>query len=275
MLNRDDVRAVILGSKPGARWPESEHLYAANATIRYYPHAVKSTASLHLVGVWSVLIETLRDPRVKAALRGRPIEELIVWNTSGLARHFRVPGKGMDTADALAFCSQELAEERVSYGTLTVYTPSERREIWERASGVREPVLTGLSSFGLSGMLQAVPHLNKYLRKYLRDWPRQAVRGNLRPRPQAPSPFRPSTGVLSLCMAIDRLGPSVKYTMAGVGLLNRGRYPTGDDRQTARDAGGRLPSHVNADKVVLGALSQKYDLTTTEEELFGLMPPCD
>jgi hypothetical protein len=80
--------------------------------------------------------------------------------------------------------------------------------------------------------------------------------------------FRPSTGIISLLMAIDENGVDCEYILAGIGLKNRDDY-----LHTKRSSSASFPIHVFADRKILQALSSRYRITSTEPELMAVLPP--
>lgn len=251
---------VVLGSKPGATWPLSHHLYLANRALTDYPQATEATITLHLVGVWKSVFDALRSYAASSGKK-QPIESLTVWNNGSLSRTVL---KSLEAADATAFCRSQLSEAKIAVNYIQAMNPVERRAMWEDLTGLREPIADGISSVGFQALWEQRAPIQKYLRRRLVALPRGRSS-----RPHAPGIFRPSTGVMALCLAIRNHGDAAKYVIAGIGLSRRSEYLP-PRKSSPSDPG--LPRHTYADKKILSVLSQQFSLTTTEPELFSVVP---
>jgi len=79
--------------------------------------------------------------------------------------------------------------------------------------------------------------------------------------------FRPSTGILSLVLAIDEYGQDAEYVLSGIGFTKRAEYFDGNTTRKRE-----LPSHVFADVKILRNLARRYNLSTAEPELIQFIP---
>lgn len=78
--------------------------------------------------------------------------------------------------------------------------------------------------------------------------------------------FRPSTGILSLLIAIYMHGDSASYHVSGIGITDRGVYPDGWLNTWTPES--RLNSfHVIVDKAICELLSKKYNIFFDDQSL--------
>ena len=138
-----------------------------------------------------------------------------------------------------------------------------RRALVGKISGCYDPIVTS-DFFRLSYELK-IRYAGSLARTFLK---------RLLDRCKTCNPvFRPSTGIISLLMAIDEHGADCEYVVAGIGMKNRSIY-IHTERSTAQGASvATLPQHVFADRKILMALSSRYRITTTEPELMEILPP--
>ena len=84
--------------------------------------------------------------------------------------------------------------------------------------------------------------------------------------------FRPSTGVLALLYAIHSFGENAEYILAGVGLTKRGFYPDNNDNKwTSREGLDKKHTLVDRHVINLLSLAKIYDISTTEDDLTGIL----
>lgn len=255
------MRVVVLGSAPDARWPQSDVLVAAKRSLLYYPEAMSDTSR----------VETLGYPEdQRSVLEGDGVRRNMTPGRLGsVTVGIRVPEESGPIIEEfralLGACGSPMTE------VLTM-DRTDRREAWERASGLREPILEGIGSYGAGGVLYAMRRATHGTYKRLRAQllggaPRLIRRHGI---------FRPSTGVVALCRAMQRFGPSAEYVLAGVSLTWPRRYPDpGRDAFRGGEDFAPVPVHINADRQVLRRLAMQWNLATTSSELAdALRVPC-
>lgn len=251
------LTVVVLGSAPDARWPRNDFLISANRSLLYYPEAVRDTSRVNSFGFPNDqralfesedLLRRLRSGWLESVTVGTRAEEEVGPITEEFTSLLRSNG----------FPSTEVL----------VVDRAERRETWERASGLREPILHGLGSYGVSGVRHAVVSSLTYAYKRSRARRASAPQHLVRRR----AIFRPSTGVIALCRAMNRFGSSAEYVLAGVSLAWPRYYPD-PERDAFRGPEDRapVPIHINADTQVLRRLATKWNLRTTNAELADVL----
>lgn len=85
--------------------------------------------------------------------------------------------------------------------------------------------------------------------------------------------YRPSTGILALLVAMADYGQDAEYVLAGIGLADRQAYSMGGQSLSngRKQQSAGLPIHTVADAIALGLLAGRYDLSSTEPELNGII----
>lgn len=241
-------RVVIVGSKPGAEIPSGDVIYCANAAIGYYADSVRRFSN-----VVSVLNPDLIHPKeFRDGVPNRELNErqrdmifasrpdrLILTRTSSLALIREV-------LDAAGYSAPVTG--------ISVY---DRRLLVGRISGCYDPIVT-TDFFHLPNDLKI---------RYAGSLASTLLKRLLDRRKDCGSAFRPSTGILSLVLAINEHGHNAEYVICGVGVNKRVEYLDGNnERQRA------LPAHVLADLKVLRRLARHYAISTTEPEMLHLLP---
>ncbi len=244
-------RVVILGSAPDARWPRSDALFSAKSSLSYYPEAVDDTLSVNSFGYLDDQMSLLDHGPLLSRLQSTGLDSMTVG--------VRVEDEaGRVTAEARS----RLAASRVAVGEVLSLNRVQRRQVWERPSGLREPIFRGLGQYGLAGHLYVASRLRRHAWKHLRARLRSAPTRMTRRH----AIFRPSSGVVALCLAMDRFGPRAEYVIAGVSLVWPRRYP--DLSRPVEDMeNAPVPIHINADVQVLARLVKDWNITTTSPVL--------
>lgn len=258
------MKIVVLGSKPGAKWPSCDHIYMANRALSDYPAAVESATHKHLVGSWIALHPALKEYFAHPECSRQALDSVTVWNTRGaaisLARHAH---RECDTEGAVR---QLLQDDGIRVRIVRVFSSIERRHVWEDLTGLKEPITEQAFLFDPR---QTVFALSGFFTWCLRR-SGAVVRASTE-RVEAPGVFRPSTGVMALCLAIREHGPNADYVVAGIGLKNRNDYTQARDRHSEWTR-RVLPSHANADRQILAALASNFKVSSTEPELHPILP---
>jgi len=133
----------------------------------------------------------------------------------------------------------------------------ERRMLVARISGCYDPIVTS-DFFGLpykAKIRYAGSLMSTFLKRLLNN------------RQDCGAAFRPSTGILSLVLAIDEYGQDADYVLCGIGFNKRSEYFDGSNTRKRI-----LPSHVFAEVKILRNLARRYKLSTTEPELMPFIP---
>lgn len=247
------MRVVVLGSAPDARWPRSDALVAAKLSLLYYPEAVDDTQIVSSLGYAGDQRAVLQNEELLRRLRPGQLRSVTV---------------GVREADEAAPMIAEfralLTVGGCAQTEVLVMDRKARRESWEAVSGLREPILRGLETYGASGVRYALHRAVRTAYKRARGHLFRATPHLIRRH----AIFRPSTGVVALCRAMNHFGPSAEYVLAGVSLAWPRRYPDPE-----RDAfrGGEdiapVPVHINADTQILRRLAADWNLTTTSADL--------
>jgi hypothetical protein len=252
------TRVVILGSAPDARWPKNDVVYAAKMSLGYYPEAIDSTTSVHTVGYAGDQRALLDDPVLLRRLKRSGLDSMTVG--------VRVEE---DADDVRAEFTALFTATAVAVRQFDTMSRVQRRVAWEKPSGMREPILRGIPSYGAAGVRYAGARMFRYSYKRLSarltsDSPRLIRRHAI---------FRPSTGVVTLGRAMTRFGPEAEYVLAGVSLAWPRRYSDADrDAYRGGEDFAPIPVHINADRQVLKRLLVKgWDLKATNRELSELV----
>ena len=260
------LRVVVLGSRPDPQVPSCDHLVAANAAGKYSPDSLLKATSVHLVGLWRGIRDTVEDRTAGERLRAADLRSVVLWNPKA-GQRARSWEQSLDERERL------LREGCGFDRPITVMTADERRRLWESQTGLREPVvrpaLRDPRALAHAALLLA-QHRVRVVAAHAR-----ATRSR-RPvvAPIVPEEFRPSTGVMALSVAIDRFGPSADYCIAGVGLTGRSTYRVaGSDRLIRGNPAARpssrwvVPPHTWVDRLLLNRLGSRYSVGTTEPDL--------
>lgn len=250
------MRVVVLGSAPDARWPRSDVLVAAKRSLHFYPEAMRETSRVETLGYPEDQRSVLESDGVQRNMRNERLGSVTVG--------IRVPEESGPIIEEfralLGACGSPMTE-------VSTMDRTDRREAWERASGLREPILAGIGSYGAGGVLYAMRRAAngtyKRSRARLLGEPSRLIRRH--------AIFRPSTGVVALCRAMVQFGPSAEYVLAGLTVTWPRRYPERDAFQGGRGS-APVPIHINADRQVLQKLATRWNLATTSPELSDALP---
>jgi hypothetical protein len=248
---------VILGAKPNPRIPTGDAIYCANAAALSNAEAVAAIPDRRVVASVGVIAKGM-----KVANSRNPIFKL---KTEAIC--------GFDGREAILLTSKNderlpavrdaLLRDGPIGRALKILDVEEVRKLVLQLFGTY-PILNRLScqqslvTLALDAMRLTRCYLNWGLGDGMRD---------------VPAKYRPSTGILSLLLAIRDHGPEARYVIAGIGLQDRNRYVfNGKPFQTKEAPRGSLPKHSVADEIVLRQLASRWNICTTEQELVDLLP---
>ncbi|MGY6550198.1 MAG: hypothetical protein ACXIU7_14510 [Roseinatronobacter sp.] len=240
---------VILGSAPGAQFPDGDAIYCANSAAVAHPERVRAFATRASV-VGDHIVKRGYDPnpseRHKHAQRfievsEAPTEKIYVIRFSRDQDPQYPFERGLEELSARFNGSVELIEA------------AERRALITRISGLQEPIWN-------EEIDQFLPprRPDRQLSIRWRHW-RSRLRSRLDRSYESSPVFRVSCGLHCLLIAIDRHGPEADYHLAGIRLgltANRHEYATGDSWPTSG-----LPHHLLADRIAFKTLAQRYRIT--------------
>ncbi len=247
-------RIVVIGSKPDAVIPDGDAIYCANVSIVYYADQVARFGQI--VNVITPMAIVDQKPR----------------NSSGEQYCYTTRWEAMLTARRaqlviLESCNANRMIEglrRAGYDApITSISDQERRKLVARVSGCEDPILSA-DFFRLPPKLKA-----RYAGSAINITLKRIFDQSKTCNPV----FRPSTGIISLLCAIDQHGADCEYVVAGIGMNNRSVYIHTERSSAKRSSGASIPQHVFADRKVLRTISSRYNITTTEAELMGMLPP--
>ena len=249
---------VILGAKPGARLPAGDAIYAANAAVM--GHESDAAAFVERVTVASALV-LARGLVTGSAHDTLYSSKLQTVSNSGFGRLvlFSDPGSRDLTKAALAYLDGSHSE-----GT-TVWSVLERRALVAYIGQCGYPVIDRtLWSQPLPVVIRDLSEIAKLRLGWLMGDTNNDCRAK----------YRPSTGILALLVAIAERGTTARYVISGIGFEDRNKFLIDGKILCNKSNGDRmLPKHVQADIILLRALSRRYRIETTEAELLPLLPP--
>lgn len=238
-------RVLVLGSRPGATIPRVDVAYCANASASYYADQLKAKGVPEVVTVAaagvlrSAFIEKASDRDWACSKFKRIVESPF----TRFVLYGRVSG-GDPLLDHLEEAGLGPSVERLSVG--------KKAALVEELSGLSEPIRP--DGFWRNPVFYSNSYI-KWLVKRRIDW--------LEGKELTHSPFfRPSTGLVSLCLAIHENGEDSAYLVSGIGMSRRGVYA--DGARSSKHIGLR---HVGVDRVLLKLLSRRYDVKFCDSDL--------
>lgn len=250
-------RVVIFGAKPGSNLPRGLHLYTANGAEPPPGNVLDSFETRSVVASSLVMGKGLR-PGVenhdvyKLKLRNivAPwVQKLVLMSDPG----------GWDLAASIrAFVRAERPSIEIEEISVRA-----RRELVREVAQLRYPVVD--ARFRTQPLRVRLRDRLEFARRQL-EW---AFGNNQR---DVRAKYRPSTGILSLLVAISRHGASAEYVISGIGLRDRQKFElSGQKGWLQPSAFDALPKHLVADELVLRNLSARYRILTVEPELSALL----
>lgn len=254
-LRENMLRVVILGSKPNSKIPHGDRIYGANASFYNRESECAGFRERVMVASGNRLLRGLDDPVISSSFAAKA---QMMLQFSGERRVILLP-YGPDNITRIR--NLEFSR-RLDESAINLVSQSDKIDLVKRFVGFYP--LVDRSIFEQSP------------KRWMKDLMRLAhffvMRYTSVPDRDCPSPYRPSTGLLALLLAISENGGDAEYVISGIGITHRDINVCGDKVNKTWQAKGRLPSHVLADLIVLKKLRGKYKITTTEEQLFSLLP---
>jgi len=239
---------LILGSKPEADFNEFDIAYCANAASSFYNiQLINKGGVVKSVISASELIENKRIGNIaKTSWLQNKFHKLIDNSKSKIYlinyNHF---------SDAVA------AVKTSSFnGELDLMDTNELNSLQKRVTKLSEPIWTKFHrDVGVYELLSNIKHflINKFYT--LKD--KSYLNSGL---------FRPSTGIVSLIIAIHENGLDASYEVSGIGIKDRGLYPDGQNNTWTPKS--RLKAyHVNVDRLICETLVKSYKITFNDESM--------
>ena len=246
-------RVVVIGSKPNALIPDGEAIYCANVSIVYYAEEVARFS--RIVNIITPKAIDDQTPQ-KSAEGGDSLTRR--WERALTAMQAKLIILRSSNAEPMIDSLRKAGYD----APITIIEDQERRKLVARVSGCDDPILTS-DFFYLPTKLKA-RYAGSVISISLKRLFDQGKTCN--------PVFRPSTGIISLLVAIDEHGPDCEYVVAGIGMKNRSVY-IHTERSSAQGASTpTLPHHVFVDRKILRRLASRYRITTTEPELMEILP---
>jgi hypothetical protein len=253
MKNKQDrTQVVILGSAPGAEFPDGDAIYCANsAAVAHFERVRSFSDSVSVVG--DHIVERGYDPapteRHKHARRfieicNLPTKKIVVIRQNRYVDPAYPFERGLAQLQERVACEIEVTEA------------SERRALIARITGLQEPIWN-------PEIYNFIPP-NSLRRKITLRWThiRAKLRSVLDNTYSASPKFRLSCGLYCLALAIETHGQNADYHVAGIRLgldANRDEYAAGDYWSSTG-----MPAHLLVDRLVLPLLAQRYKISIDE-----------
>ena len=249
-------KIVILGSKPDAIIPTASVYVCANYSAYYYKDQLTDFNNSKIYTILSAS-EVLTGLRADA-------EHKDAWIVSRLA-NLQDGGIGQTFIYNSEFYPNSTSViSSLNLNKKPVYLPYQLvLDIQKKLLNKTEPFIT-IKHVDLN--LRYMVHL---ARAYFRDIFSKMFSSEL---VNYSGLFRPSTGVFALLYAIHLFGKDAEYILAGIGLTGRGLYPDNKDNNWTSQM-GLDKKHTLVDRyiITLLSLSKIYDISTTEDDLNGIL----
>jgi len=235
-------RVLILGSKPDAIIPSFDHAYCANAAASYYQGELS-----HRGGKTYSVVASGQITKRERRPNNKKLQHYDEKTT-------RILESRNDGVILILPPDKSSAKRKIKEGISVVeVTERERERILRNISGLDEPV-------GPCRLTEApITVSTLYIYTKLLQNAFQAIGKERRP----PAAFRASTGIFSLAYAILQHGTQSEYIISGIGLSDRENYKDKSFKQKRK-----IPRHSHADTHYLSALSARFNIRTTEEEIY-------
>jgi hypothetical protein len=247
-MNQDNLKVLILGSKPNADISLFDKAYCANATASYYQNELlKNNISESVINFVSAS-EMVPSSRKNSIDKEK-------WLSSKFTRIVTSPFKKivLYTHDIFPE-SIKLIKDSGFDGSLECVSLSQTKSMVKRFSKHQLPIFTkyhieGFSKATLKNLLRFMIEFSKSIKD--KNYLCSAL-------------FRPSTGILALIYAINEHGERASYTLSGIGFGERGSYPDGK-KNTWSPQPNLLRYHIFVDRHLVKALSKVYDINVTDK----------
>ena len=238
---------LILGSKPNAKFGSFDYAYCANAASSFYFKELnyKKDSICSLISA-SELVENKRkgQPEKSSWLKNKV--PMLVDNTKStiyLLNYNHFPS----SINSIRGSSYS--------GVLKLLDTFEIRKLEQKVLKISEPYFT---KYHVNSIKNTLKNIISYFNNQLKF---KSNKLHL-----CSGLFRPSTGVLSLLKAINDYGVKNDYTVAGIGIANRGLYPDGFNNTWTPNI--KLDSfHVHVDRFILEQLALTYNIQFTDDTL--------
>lgn len=247
--SQDRPQIVILGSAPGAEFPDGDAIYCANSAaiahadrVRSFPSSV-SVVGDHIVGRGYDPAPTEREKHAQRFIEvcNLPTQKIIVIRQNRYVDPAYPFERGLAQLRERVTCPVEVTEAAA------------RRALIARVTGMQEPIWN-------PEIYHFIPP-NSRRRKITLRWThvRAKLRSILDSNYNASPKFRLSCGLYCLALAIDTHGADADYHIAGIRLAldaNRDYYAAGDFWPSTG-----MPAHLLVDRLVLPRLAQRYNIS--------------
>lgn len=247
-------RILVLGSKPEAAVPATDHTYCANCASHYYRDALQSNRPIVNVVAGAIVARPHKGQKPEVASRHRKqYRRLLDARPDSLVivhGHREQP----------AFQHAETCFREDGFDLQLRHIPyDDRQALIYKHTGLSGPIRP-----------ERLGHLPiRYGITYARDRARGLLLEATGKEVQYKNLFRISMGVFALIYAIDAHGSDATYIVSGIGVSDRNRYQDGFGLKR-----GPMTPHVHADIRVLRILAQRYEIVTTEEDLTDILGNC-
>ena len=247
-MNQDNLKILILGSKPNADIGVFDIAYCANATASYYRNELLKNNTPKSV------INFISASEMVPSTRKNSIDKE-KWLNDKFARIVISPFKKivLYTYDIFPE-SIKLIKDSGFEGSLERVSLSQIKSMIKKSSKYQLPIFTkyhieGLSKATLKNLLRFVIEIIKSIKD--KNYLCSAL-------------FRPSTGILALIYAINKHGEKATYTVSGIGFEERGSYPDGA-KNTWSPQPNLLRYHIFVDRHLVLTLSKFYDINVKDK----------
>ncbi|MDO9150515.1 MAG: hypothetical protein Q7U33_03970 [Methylotenera sp.] len=245
-------RIIIAGTKPSARFIDGDAAYFANGAIGFYADALPVYNCVNVVASTRVLsksfFQSLDDVYRKK------------WDSVAKSKPDKLILIGESNESNLSFEVSQNLREQGFQAQIEIIRPEQIVGLITSLAYLRYPILTK-KFFAQSVHIQFKDFLNFLIYNFLDT--HTEVKGK----------YRPSTGIISLLVAIVEYGNSAEYIIVGIGLNNRNlqqiKHEVISMKKLPKNTD--LTPHVEADLAILRSLNKHYRISTTEPELAGVL----
>lgn len=239
---------LILGSKPEADFNEFDIAYCANAASSFYnKQLLQKGGIVKSIISASELVENKRKDNI----------DKTIWLQNKLPKLIDNSKSKIYLINYNHFCEAVTILKKSSFnGELDMLNTYELNSLQKRITNYSEPIWTKFHrDVGVYELLSNIKHflINKFYT--LKD--KSYLNSGL---------FRPSTGVVSLIIAIHENGLDASYEVSGIGIKGRGLYPDGQDN-TWTPKGKLQAYHVYVDRIILETLVNSYEIFFRDKSL--------
>ena len=232
---------LVLGSKPDAKIVTADVVYGANSAAGYYKSELREQnpgvpiVSVVSAGELDFAERTLNQEKRKWLLNKKKL--LVSSDTSRVVIY--APEIYKNATASLIESGYQATICHLSNASVNL--------LWAKYLGREPPIIC-------TGHLRAsrVSYLS-LVRRYVVEKARDLHYENY----EVSGLFRPSTGILSLIVAIEECGSDAEYNISGISFAERGIYPDNTLNTWSKEV-SKIDFHVIVDKYVVSALQKKY-----------------